>query len=467
MRFATALVMPRVAPRPPHRRAEWRSGSSPARRHLGSSGDRSPSAAPSGRDPCRGLRRARRPGRPSPHRPLPSAATPCAHPVSGPAARSWCSSAVTISKASSSASPSAPDGVEATFVVSPRVTPRCDVECHRHTALACPARHGHPFRPVRPSGPVGGSPYSPQHRTLPHPAPLRRRRPPAPHPGGVARSATRRTVGNASADVPANGREHRPGAPALASGQTRGMATRDAALLLRRGHPSDAAALARVQARAAVVAYAHIFPPAAPKPTTAALTPSWTDVLIDPMATVIVAEGTVMVDVDDGAGVVDGGDGGDDGRAGGVVGGVVVRAEPAAPCGFLLERLYVDPSHWGSGVGGLLHDAAVRAARQRGACGVNLWVLLENHRARAMYERRGWHLVAGEQLAHTSPPITEVRYELELPDEERPDDASYRTRNCRTSSYWKTRKDRPGRAGPSCRGRQCLGGHAQPRQHSA
>ena len=35
-----------------------------------------------------------------------------------------------------------------------------------------------------------------------------------------------------------------------------------------------------------------------------------------------------------------------------------------------------------------------------------------------MYERRGWLLVAGEQLAHTDPPVTEVLYELELPDNE-------------------------------------------------
>jgi GNAT superfamily N-acetyltransferase len=181
------------------------------------------------------------------------------------------------------------------------------------------------------------------------------------------------------------------------------MATADAALRLRRGHPSDAASLARVQSRAAVVAYAHIFPPEAPKPTTEALTPSWADVLIDPAATVIVAEDAVADDVD---------------RAGGVIGGVVVRAEPAAPSGFLLERLYVDPARWGAGIGGLLHDEAVRAARERGAFRMNLWVLLQNHRAREMYARRGWRLVAGEQLAHTSPPITEVRYELELPDNE-------------------------------------------------
>ena len=159
-----------------------------------------------------------------------------------------------------------------------------------------------------------------------------------------------------------------------------------------------------------MVAYAHIFPPEAPKPTTEALTPSWADMLIDPLTTVIVAEEAARPDADRA----------DVGRAGGtvvgIVGGVVVRAEPAAPAGFLLERLYVDTASWGAGIGGLLHDEAVRAARERGACRMNLWVLLHNHRARDMYERRGWRRVAGEQLAHTSPPIIEVRYELELPE---------------------------------------------------
>jgi len=197
------------------------------------------------------------------------------------------------------------------------------------------------------------------------------------------------------------------------------MATVDAASRRRRGLPSDAAALARVQSRAAVVAYAHIFPPQAPKPTTAALTPSWADMLIDPFTTVIVAEDAARPNAgrDVVGGIVDRAD---VGRAGGtvvgIVGGVVVRVEPAAPAGFLLERLYVDPASWGTGIGGLLHDEAVRAARERGAGRMNLWVLLDNHRARDMYERRGWRRVAGEQLAHTSPPIIEVRYELELPE---------------------------------------------------
>ena len=90
--------------------------------------------------------------------------------------------------------------------------------------------------------------------------------------------------------------------------QTRGMPTAGAAPRLRRGQPIDATPLARVQSRAAVVAYAHIFPPEAPKPTAEALTPSWTDLLTDPTATVIVAEDAVIVDR---------------GSAGGVLGGVL------------------------------------------------------------------------------------------------------------------------------------------------
>ncbi len=164
-----------------------------------------------------------------------------------------------------------------------------------------------------------------------------------------------------------------------------------------------------------MVAYAHIFPPEAPKPTTEALTPSWADMLIDPLTTVIVAEHAARPDViraDVGRADV----GRACGTGSGMVGGVVVRAEGTAPTGFLLERLYVEPASWGAGIGGLLHDEAVRAARQHGACRMNLWVLLQNQRARDMYERRGWRRVAGEQLAHTSPPIIEVRYELALPE---------------------------------------------------
>ena len=49
---------------------------------------------------------------------------------------------------------------------------------------------------------------------------------------------------------------------------------------------------------------------------------------------------------------------------------------------------------------------------------MNLWVLVQNHWAREMYERRRWHLVVGEQLADTTPPVIEVLYELELLEDE-------------------------------------------------
>ncbi|MBN4059684.1 GNAT family N-acetyltransferase, partial [Acidimicrobium ferrooxidans] len=78
------------------------------------------------------------------------------------------------------------------------------------------------------------------------------------------------------------------------------------------------------------------------------------------------------------------------------------------------SRLYVGPDHWACGIGGLLHDHAVAHARDLGAKELNLWVLEANTRAWAMYERRGWTLVAGFKLENEPPEIVDVLYELVL-----------------------------------------------------
>ena len=51
-----------------------------------------------------------------------------------------------------------------------------------------------------------------------------------------------------------------------------------------------------------------------------------------------------------------------------------------------ISHVYVDPSHQRSGVGRLLLRAVVDAARGN----ATLWVLEENHRARAFYEANGF-----------------------------------------------------------------------------
>jgi GNAT superfamily N-acetyltransferase len=55
-----------------------------------------------------------------------------------------------------------------------------------------------------------------------------------------------------------------------------------------------------------------------------------------------------------------------------------------------LRHLGVLPDWWGRGVGRRLHDLAIDAQAGRGAPTTYLWVLEDNHRARAFYRRLGW-----------------------------------------------------------------------------
>ncbi len=165
---------------------------------------------------------------------------------------------------------------------------------------------------------------------------------------------------------------------------------RHAAMAIRPGRPSDAEALARVHRDSALAAYRDIFPGDAPKPTVAGLTAAWREVLTDDDGAVLVATGH--------------------GRP---VGGVALTRSTTNPDRFLLGRLYVDPDRWGQGLGAALYDAALELARSVGATVLELWVLEENRRARAMYERRGWVLVPGRTLRHPDGPM-EVGYELVL-----------------------------------------------------
>jgi ribosomal protein S18 acetylase RimI-like enzyme len=55
-----------------------------------------------------------------------------------------------------------------------------------------------------------------------------------------------------------------------------------------------------------------------------------------------------------------------------------------------IEQLYVDPGHRGTGVAGLLLDAAEAAIRSAGHAEAWLAVVGDNATARAFYSRRGW-----------------------------------------------------------------------------
>ena len=55
-----------------------------------------------------------------------------------------------------------------------------------------------------------------------------------------------------------------------------------------------------------------------------------------------------------------------------------------------LATIYVDPGHWGSGVGRVLHDTGLERLAAAGCTGAVLWMLSTNARAAAFYRRRGW-----------------------------------------------------------------------------
>jgi GNAT superfamily N-acetyltransferase len=55
-----------------------------------------------------------------------------------------------------------------------------------------------------------------------------------------------------------------------------------------------------------------------------------------------------------------------------------------------LWGIYVDPKHWGAGVGHALHEGAIGALRAVGLTAATLWVLRGNDRAIGFYRQHGW-----------------------------------------------------------------------------
>lgn len=80
-----------------------------------------------------------------------------------------------------------------------------------------------------------------------------------------------------------------------------------------------------------------------------------------------------------------------------------------------VPSIYVLPGHFGSGAGRLLLEHAFQQLREDGYSRVYLWVLEQNQRARAFYERRGmaWN---GDiaQLEIQGQQLQELRYTMEL-----------------------------------------------------
>ena len=153
---------------------------------------------------------------------------------------------------------------------------------------------------------------------------------------------------------------------------------------LRAAMPSDAERLFGIQRDASLAAFGHIFPPAEYPYPDDAIRAEWDARLVDGVTETLIGEGH--------------------GR----------------PVGFVSYRpgqlvsLFVLRDHQGSGVGSILHDAALAAHRDLGAAACRLWVLEANEEARAFYERRGWRPDGRGQTAPYAPFPQEVGYTIEL-----------------------------------------------------
>ena len=146
--------------------------------------------------------------------------------------------------------------------------------------------------------------------------------------------------------------------------------------------------------RAALEGFQGIFPPSAPVPTSEAL--------VERSRQAIAGQGynaLVLVACTPGPDQM-------------VVGTIGALPDPNESTRAQIVRLYVDPGHWGRGIGRRLHDVALAHLRRAGYRVVVLWVLEANDRARAMYERWGWRATPGRQTQF--PGVDEVCYLLAL-----------------------------------------------------
>lgn len=161
-------------------------------------------------------------------------------------------------------------------------------------------------------------------------------------------------------------------------------------VFVRPATPADVETLAAVELHTALTAYADIFPPEAPAPTRDEFAARWRTRLDRAAAGVGIF---VAVSSSDRS----------------IVGTVMADPEPEDRGN--IQSLYVDPDHWGLGIGHRLHDTAreyLRIARPQLPT-LWLWVLEANKHARACYESWGWHQTPARRTVY--PGIDDLRYE--------------------------------------------------------
>ncbi len=156
---------------------------------------------------------------------------------------------------------------------------------------------------------------------------------------------------------------------------------------------ADVPTLAGVQLRSALTGFADIFPESIPKPTQNDLEDEWAALVADPDTEVLAAAiGKLFV--------------------GAIAFGPDAEQDKGTDC--ILLKLYVEPTHFGQGIGSILHDRAIDWFRAQNYRRARLWVLEHNTLARSMYERRGWSYRPWSRSDWPGSGIDEVGYVLDL-----------------------------------------------------
>jgi ribosomal protein S18 acetylase RimI-like enzyme len=176
------------------------------------------------------------------------------------------------------------------------------------------------------------------------------------------------------------------------------MGVCDGTVVIRRAGEADARAIAEVRVRTWRRAYRDLMPTSFLDELSVDATESrWRDALRsgEPDRRMQVAESA--------------------GQVVGFVSAGVPRDEPVQPLTGEVYAIYVSPDCWDRGVGRKLLAHAEKDLIDLGYGEAVLWVLAGNQRARAFYERAGWHSDgATKRATFGGREVEEVRYRIAL-----------------------------------------------------
>lgn len=154
--------------------------------------------------------------------------------------------------------------------------------------------------------------------------------------------------------------------------------------VFRRADASDAPALLELERSANLAALGHVFPPDRHPFPDGDVLARWALVLSDPGACVDVVD-----DDEDGGGLL-----------------CVVASDDET-----VRHVAVRPDAWGRGLGRACVERAADAIRAGGHT-PRLWCLVDNHRARGLYEHLGWRATGVTAEAEWPPYPTQMEYTL-------------------------------------------------------